>query len=273
MGTSARCPTIRMIHAGGDSMPCQETQTLFGTTYRRARILTSILLASLLVGISAMGASGRFDQPEDAIRHFLACATAEEYECALRACAVDEIAERFDYEAMIAWLRAIVPSTQYLPSEYTLFAARNRHAVEYFILQQLSWMALSVVLPPKYNGFLTMHILTDSTVDLDDVVTDMNPTRFRTLEIVDIRSSHLLNSEGNMQNLVRQAGIYGADSSTSRSVLYKVDSEYFVGGFQLMQYDGGWLITSLSDPLIEQSAYGILIQVSSPEEFEEMLRP
>jgi len=254
-------------------MLCQETQSALGTFRKWAGILADILLASALVGISAMGASGHFEEPEDAIRHFAACVKAEDYDAAFTACAVDEIAEGFDYEAMITWLRAMTPTTQYLPSEYSLFAVRNRHAVEYSILQQLSWMALSVVLPPEYDGFLTMQILTDGTVDLDDVVTDMNPSKFRDLEIVDIRASHLLNNGRNAQNLIRQAAVYGADSATSRSVLYKVDGEYFVGGFQLMQYDGGWLITSLSEPLIGQSTVGVLIQVSSPEEFEEMLNP
>ena len=202
---------------------------------------------------------------------FVECVKAEDYDCALSACAIDEIADGFDYEAMAKWLRILSPTSRYLPSEYGLFAAFNRHSLEYLILWQLSWMALSVVLPPEYGALLEMRILLDSTVDFDDVVSDMDPATMLRLEIVEIGRSHLLDTERNEEYLAQQADIYAAQAATSRAVLYEIDGEYYVGGVQLLQYGGNWLITSLQDPLINQPSTGVLIRVNGPSEFDVLL--
>ena len=234
-------------------------------------VLATVLLSSCLLGGTVLGTPQPFPTPESAITFFIECVKAEDYVCALSACAVDEIASGFDYEALIKRLRVMAPTAQYLPSEYGLYAMRNRHAMEYYILHQLSWMALSVVLPEEYQDFLDMRMLLDTTVDFDNVVSQMDPQRLMNLEIAEIGTSHLLDSERNVQNLARQAEMHGADAATSRAVLYKIDEDYFVGGFQLLQYDGNWLIASLNEVLIGQPAIGALIKVSSPSEFRAML--
>jgi len=237
----------------------------------RVEAVAAILLALCFWAGAAFGASEPFSTPESAITFFIDCVKAENYDCALRACAVEQIADGFDYEGLIKWLRVMSPSSQYLPSEYGLFAAHNRHAVEYFILHQLSWMTLSMVLPPEYESYLSMRMLVDSTINFDRVVADMNPQRIQRLEIAEIGRSHLLDNERHEQYLEQQAEVYGAQAATSRAVLYELDGSLFVGGFQLLQYDGNWLIAALHDILISQPGTGTLIKVSSPSEFEALL--
>jgi len=241
------------------------------TNAARAGVMAIILLLPCFASQSAISTSQLFSTPESAIMFFVECVKAEDYDCALSACAIDEIADGFDYEAMAKWLRILSPTSRYLPSEYGLFAAFNRHSLEYLILWQLSWMALSVVLPPEYGALLEMRILLDSTVDFDDVVSDMDPATMLRLEIVEIGRSHLLDTERNEEYLAQQADIYAAQAATSRAVLYEIDGEYYVGGVQLLQYGGNWLITSLQDPLINQPSTGVLIRVNGPSEFDVLL--
>ncbi len=238
----------------------------------RVRVVVLALLALCAFGRTSWGTSEPFSTPESTITFFIECVKAEDYDCALSACALDEIANGFDYEAMSKWLRILSPTSRYLPSEYGLFAAFNRHSLEYHILWQLSWMALSVVLPPEYGAFLEMRILLDSTVDFDNVVADMDPAKMLRLEIVEIGRSHLLDTERNEEYLTQQAQVYGAEAATSKAVLYEIDGEYYVGGVQLLQYDGKWLITTLHDPLINQPSTGVLIRVNGPSEFETLLK-
>jgi len=239
---------------------------------RRGAIAAAALLA-LVACVVGIGAENGFETPESAIRFFVECVRSEDYDCALRACAIEQMANGYDHEAMITWIRAMVPTSRFLPSEYGLFALRNRHAMEYFILQQLSWMALSIALPDEYEGFLEMRTIVDTAINFDRVVDDMDPERLQRLEIIEIGSSHLLANERHTEHLARQAEVHGADAATSRAVLYKIDSEYFVGGLQLFQYNGSWLISALNDALIDQPAIGALIRVGDPTRFDAMLDP
>jgi len=240
-------------------------------TRAEGAVAATVLLLVCLFGVAPAGASQSFPTPESAITSFIERVKAEDYDGALDACAVNEIATRYDYEALIKSVGALFPTLRYLPPEYGLFVANNRRAVECQILQQLSWIALSVALPAEYEDFLKMRTLLDSAIDFDHVVADMNPEKLLRINIIKIGTSHLLDSERHQEYLARQARIYGADVATSRAVLYEIDGGYYVGGFQFFRYDGEWLISALSDILIDQPASGALLKVSGPAEFEAML--
>lgn len=230
-----------------------------------------ILLSSCFLGIIAVGQDHGFSTPEETIRFFIECLKDADYERALRACAAEEMAENYDYEAMIERIGIMSPMSRYMPSEYGLYTVYNRHAQEYHIFHQLSWMVLSAVLPEEYSDFLNMYPVQEPTVDFDNIVSDMNPERITSLEIVQIGRSYLLNSERHQEYIAQEADIYGASAATSRAVLYDIDGKFYVGGIELLQYNGKWLISELSDPLIDQSPNGALIKVKSVSEFQAML--
>ena len=232
---------------------------------------TLLVLAIAYLGSTAFGAAEAFPTPEAAATFFLENVKAEDYDRALEACAVDEQVHGFNYEAYIEWLRVLVPTSMYLPSEYPLFATATRHAIEQRIFQQLSWMALSVVLPPEYGPFLQMRTVLDSTIDFDRVVEDMDPSRFLWIEIVQFGQSSILTGERHVAYLAQLAEIHGAEAATSRAVLYEIDGEYFAGGFQFLQYEGRWLISSLQDALISQPATGALLPLEDAAAFAALL--
>jgi hypothetical protein len=131
----------------------------------------------------------------------------------------------------------------------------------------MAWLTFSVTLPDKYDTFIQYGPLMAGD-EFNNVVEDMNPAPLSELELVRIDSHSLLNSPQNEENYDKQAAVYGADAQTSRVVLYKSGETYYVGGFTLIQYNGGWLIRELYDYLAGISASGALIELENEDEFE-----
>lgn len=242
----------------------------------------SLLLAILLVlsltgvlggasgGSSAFAASKSFSTPEDAIEYFVDRLTAGDWEGALAACAVNEIAENYDYEAMIERLQTLLPNLPCLPSEYQEYAGFNNASVRASLLRQMAWLTFSVTLPDEYDTFLE-YMPTYEGIDFDDVVEDMDPASVSGLKLMRIDSHAFLETEQNEENYERQAAVYGADAQTSRVVLYEYDGDYYAGGFTLLQYNGRWLISWLNDPLAGIPVTGALLRVDDEDAFEDML--
>jgi hypothetical protein len=227
-------------------------------------VLLAAALALTMLGVTDAVFAPRktFSTPEDAIRYFTERVQAGDYEGALKACAAGEIAQNYDYEAMIKRLKMMGYYTpSFMPGGYGLYAAYNEAAVKQQILSQLRFMALSVVLPDEYAEYLQgSQIIEDSgSIDFDSVVEDMDPEVFLGLKIADIGQSALADNDANADNLDAMANIYGAEEMAARDVLYEIDGDYYAGGFTLLQYNGSWLICQLGDPLIGQPATGALI--------------
>ena len=229
--------------------------------------LAAIVRAAL--GASVAAEQG-FDRPEDAIAYFFDRVAAEDYDAALSACAINTKSERYDFEAMAERLKSIHPEVM-LPSEYAMFAQFNEAKHKADVLRQLVWMSLSVTLPDEYADFLKGYPLLGEHVDYGDFVKSVDPAPFKGIVIVDIGEHHLLETDRHQKTLMRQAEVYGAKAATSRDVLYRIDGNYYAGGVMLLEYDSGWLIDSLMDPLINQPAFGSLIPVGNESEFIDLL--
>jgi hypothetical protein len=247
------------------------------------RFVTVLLALSLLVSFDTLAATPRnapsatpgateqgFDTPEETIAYFVERVAAVDYDAALSACAIHTMAENYHFEAMAERLKAIIPTVM-LPSEYPMFARYNQAKAEADILRQLSWMSLSVTLAKSYPDFLkgTPHF--DKDLDYGDFVRSADPSPLKGMAIVEIGKHHLLDSDANQKNLRAVAGVYGAQAGTLRDVLYNIDGQLYAGGVHLLRYDSGWLIDSLVDPLIGQSAFGALSPMGSNAEFSDLL--
>ena len=90
-------------------------------TRAEGAVAATVLLLVCLFGVAPAGASQSFPTPESAITSFIERVKAEDYDGALDACAVNEIATRYDYEALIKSVGALFPTLRYLPPEYGLF--------------------------------------------------------------------------------------------------------------------------------------------------------
>ena len=234
-------------------------------------VLLVLSLTGVLGGASgAFAASQSFSTPEDAIECFVDHMTAGEWEGALSACAVNEIAQNYDYQAMVERIQALMPNIQCLPSEYEEYTGYNRASMSASLLRQMTWLTFSVTLPDEYDGFLEYMSIYEG-IDFDDVVEDMDPAPVSGLELVRIDSHKMLESSQNEENYERQAAVYGADEQTSRVVLYEYDGDYYAGGFTLLRYNGRWLILGLNDPLAGIPVTGALIRLDDEDAFEDML--
>jgi ABC-type sugar transport system substrate-binding protein len=240
--------------------------------------IACVLLAAAFA-LSALGVTDAvfsprktFTTPEAAIQYFIDCVKAGDYEGAMAACAVDEIAEGYDYEALVERLQAMMLSIPYLPAEYELYGAYNESSFETQILRQLAYMAMSVTLPDEYSGLLDGLPLYGESLDSGDVVEDMNPEDFFEIEIVDIGQNERADGDAYLDSMEKQAKIYGAEDMTAYDVLYDIGGDYYAGGITLLQYEDGWRILSLSDVLLNQPVTGALIPLDSKSDFDTLLR-
>ena len=267
-------PAQRTEAGGKRSAPKKGKTNIAAIVLGIVSVLLAVVIVLMSLGVTdAVFAPQQkgFDEPEDAIAYFIDHVKSGDIEGAMAACAVDEVSGSYDYEAMLDRLRAMSPSIQYLPSEYELYAAYNEISLKNQIMRQLSYMALSVVLPDEYSDFLTGIPIYGEAFDFDDVVDDMDPGRFMELEVTDIGEADIADNDTNRKNMRKQAEMYGADDMVTRDVLYDIDGDYYAGGVMLLEYDSGWLILSLNDPLLNQPYTGALIPLDSKSDFDDLL--
>ena len=240
-------------------------------------VVLAVLLALSFLGIFAGGtavstgtASKSFSTPEDAIEYFVGCIKNSDLNGALGACAVNEMAEGFDFEEYTQRLRVIQPFiTSYLPSEYGEYADYNRYKVSQQIAMQAMNFVMALSIPEDYTGLVEGTVIPidedDSTPK--DIIKAIDPSDISGLEIIDIGKAEKHDSERNRENQQRLAKCFGADDLQFRTVLYKYDGDYYVGGFTVIEYNGKWLIDNLSDPLAGIPAYGTPIELDDKSEY------
>ena len=217
-------------------------------------------------------ASKDFSSPEDAIEYFISCLKNDDMEGALHACAIEEMAAGYDYEAMADRLRVLMPIVQsYMPSEYELYVSYNRYRTAQQITMQTAHLINSFDFPEEYENLLNaMPIAPAEGAAIRDALDALEPD-LDGLSIVEIEMHDKHDTEQNREVQKKQAKCYSADDTQFRTVLYEYDGDYYAGGFTLMEYDGRWLISSLSDPLSGIPAYGTAEKLSSKSEFSDII--
>lgn len=242
----------------------------------------SVVLAIALVlsmtgvfGASSGGAiaSKSFGTPEDAINYFVDRFKAGDFEGALGACAVNEIAQGFDYKAYVERMNALLPLTvSYLPSDYKQYVLYNRTKTIQQISGQMMYFAVSFSINGDYKGIIDGQTIPLQDAKMPDgIIKQLDPSAISKLELVEIGKMGMHDNEQNRTNQKIMAKMYGADDVQFRTVLYKYGGNYYVGGFTVIEYGGRWLIQNMTDPLAGISAFGIPIPVSDIQAFEDML--
>lgn len=170
-------------------------------------VLAAALVLSLLgvFGGSGAGAafvSKDFAEPDDVIEYYVECLKNMDYEGALKACAVCEMAAGFDFEERIERLKAIdsIFSSRLMPSEYEEYAYWNELNIagEYVFRMMHSIASLSVLSGiSEYDITDTENVavkfLTDAQPIIQpdrDMITglikDLQPVDLTDLEILEI---------------------------------------------------------------------------------------
>jgi hypothetical protein len=243
-------------------------------------LVLAVALALSFLGVfgGAAGAFGTaskgFGTPEEAINYFVERLKNNDFDGALAACAIDEMARNYDYIAFAERIGAIQPiGNSYLPSEYSLYVEYNRHMLAERIMTQIaSCIAACSGLPEEYYGLLNGKTMPLQDRELpDDLIEKLDPANIKDVELLDIGKSDKHDTKQNRDNQKKQAKIFGADDIQFRSVLYGYDGDYYMGGFTLIEYGGKWYIQNMMDPLAGIPYNGLPIKLSGKEEFESML--
>ncbi len=267
--------------------PCAEQPAVRPAKKRNAPaialgVLSVMLAAALMLSFLGVfgGAAGTFGaasksfaSPEDAINYFVDCLKTSDFNGALAACGINETAGGFDYKAYVERVQTLLPiMTSFLPSEYKPYLELNKARLTQQIMMQMSCFTISLNLPEEYGGMFT-----GTTVPLPDkkfpgdLMDALDPSKINDLELIKIGKMGMHDNENNRENQMKMAKTFGAEDEQFRSVLYKYNGGYYMGGFTVIQYGGRWFVNSMSDPLAGIPAYGTPIKISGEEEFENML--
>lgn len=260
-------------------------------------VLAVALVLSLVGAFDSASAnaafvSKSFAEPEDAIEYYVECLKNKDFEGALKACAISEMATGYDFEAMAKRFKSIQPIhgyTKLLPSDYDEYVQYNQSNLA---SQMMFKMVHSVASISVFSGLgdkekdyidsMAIHYLLggmpiceaendDFNDIIDDVIGDLEPVDLRGLKIVNIEEHEMRNREVCEKNDKKQAKTYGADNVAHRVVLYEFDDEYYISAFALYEFDGRWLIGGFCEPLTNMSAMSTFMKLDSKSQFNELL--
>lgn len=227
----------------------------------------------LSVNTSSSVQSMAFSAPEDAITYFIDCVKKEDLSGALKACAIDEIANGFNYFALSKRVNALVPlKNAYMPSKYSMYVEFNRNKAIHDITSKAVAFTVSFNLSEQYRG-----ILEGSTVFVDDneefiesVITEMRPDINR-VQIIRIDKNIVHDYDRSKEIRADHAAYYGADELEYRTVLYQYDGDYYIGGFGLLRYNDKWLIFEMSDPYSGISYMGDVQKINDLSQYDKLI--
>jgi hypothetical protein len=179
--------------------------------------------------------------PEDAIRQYMKGVAANDPSEILQACGIDQVATKFQWEALAERLDAVMPWSRLAPSQYPLYATENRYAQAASILLQVRNLA--------YGLFSSLP--TDGR--------EVDPSPLAALEIIEIKFpvAHLANDARMLSSYAAQAKAYGADEMTERLALFQLSGKTYEVGFQLLRYGNDSIVFDQSSPLAGLDATGV----------------
>jgi hypothetical protein len=242
--------------------------------FQKRFIKIIILLISLTLILSATPQEKRegftfpeknFKTAEAAIRHFVKGLAANDLASALEACAINE-ADRFDFRAFVKRLGGI-PFSSLAPSQSLLFGQTNRLERLALLARQTKFMMYGLLLAPDEAEEIAKWRFIKKTDEawIASFARSCDSHRLRGLTVVKIKPAHkLMNSERAHKIALAQAKVQGADDSTERIVLYRLNNAYYWGGMHLLKYGNYWRIDSLHSNYANTSLLGTLKRMESP---------
>jgi hypothetical protein len=227
---------------------------------------TALLITSLLFVPTAAGAQD-LSAPENVVRLFVSAVARGDLDGALAVCAVDESARGYDFTLAAKRLQAITPFSL-APSEYPLYAAINRRLQEFNLASRIKFFVYGFLAPELTDG---KTIPVDTDEEIERYRQALDPKRIQGLQLVDagIPSPDIFYSPRNLENFRQIARTNGADEAVELVALYRLNGQYYVGGFQLLRYGKAWKITALNSSLAGTSTLGTAAQ-ASVEEFNRL---
>lgn len=240
-------------------------------------IVVIIVLSALLILKPGNTASSsmltiteeNFAKPDDAVEHFITAVANNDLKAALSACAVNELAQKFDAAAYINRMKAI-PYMMAAPSEYEFYAALNQAWFLGQITSQIKTFTYSLLDSEAANA-LAQSSVVQAQDDTESIaaafVEDTDPAALKTLKIirVDLPVPDIYNSEINQKNIKKMAAMYGTDEVTDRIMLVELNGTQYLVGFTLLKYDESWKILGMSSGIAGTSGNGAATEISESD--------
>lgn len=231
------------------------------------RVLSAVLLAALLLTASALGEEAPapgYATPEAAVEAFCAAFTAGDFDGAMAACCAREMADGFDLPANVDRVGAFMPYTYPAPAASETYRDLNYAGFLGALASQYKMLCYGFFVTDGMDGHNIAPADAVYAEAFQEAVDPANLARL-TLVRVDPPRKDALESAENVKTFDKEARGYGAAEKTERIVLWELDGRYFVSGFTLYRYEGGWKIAGLVSSLAGVNIFGAPTEATEAE--------
>jgi len=183
-----------------------------------------------------------FKTPEDAINYYFEGLAQADSNKILRACAINEMSEKFRFDLYTERLAVFMPLQSLSPTNYPLFIETNKTQLSAQILSRVKIFSYSLLSSEKVDEGDPILIDTERT---NNFINAVDPKRLSLIKVQKIDRPHktLMDNPKNLENEAKIASIYGADESTERVALFLFENNYYYLGFTLLRYGENWKIS------------------------------
>ena len=204
-----------------------------------------------------------FKTPEDTIKYYFDGVEQNNLNKILQACAINEMAEKFNFASQVERLGGVMSPGQFLsPTDYTFYSEINKVTESSQILHQVKFFAYGLLSSEKVGD--SSLILNMDPQRVNKFIKDVDPRTLSTIEIkkISLPNQTLMNDPKYIENAKKSAILYGADESTERVALFSFEQSYYYIGFTLLRYGENWKISSQSSPLANTNVLGTPIKIT-----------
>lgn len=230
------------------------------------------ILPSLSGSRGAISSDVGYSTPEETAQALADAIAANDLDAAISLFACNQMAENYDYAAMMEMYQSWYPGMAMpFSSEDTLYTDINKKFLERNAASQIAYMMFSLEGETEY---MEGNVIRPDDGDVSEMISDMqsacdldNLSSF-SLERMGLANLELQLSESAQESWERQCEIYGADERAEYIVQYSYNGNSYIGGMSLYRYGEDWYIQSLSATIAGQNSFGYLAPADEEEYLE-----
>jgi hypothetical protein len=245
----AICVLVAMVVVSGGTLAACSGNSAAATTPAAATVASGALNSS-----AAPAAGPTRATPEDAVGQYLAAFASSNAGQLMGACAIDEVAAHFQFEAQATRLQVIEPNQFLLPTSYAFYADLDKYGQAYVNFSQVRGLALSLLTSQPVD-----QLITPVTADqAQQYVKSADPSLLAGLKVAEIKFpiAKFAADPKALANFAAQAKVYGADELTERLALVALNGKDYAVGFTLVRYGSDWKVLNQISNLAGTPASG-----------------
>ncbi len=204
--------------------------------------LLGVGLLGLRSMVTAQNGALTFKTPEDAINYYMQGIIQADATKILDACAVNEMAEKFNFEFYLDRIQAFVPYSFEAPATAPFYIETNKAQVTRDRLFQARMFAYALLSTEDTTSGKTIVKMDAERVA--KFVKDIDPKRLAQVQVKKsaISSPNAMATTSYQNAAQKNAKSYGADEYTERVTLFSFEENFYYVGFSLLRYGEDWKI-------------------------------